>query len=72
VVTWDSVGGKSYRVQYSDGGGGRIGTFDDIPGEFADTNSASAPGTLRFTDDFTQTGPPLTSNRYFRVRVAVP
>jgi fibronectin-binding autotransporter adhesin len=72
VIAWDSVGGKTYRVQYSDGdgSGGFAGAFTDIPADLADTNSAGVAGALHFTDDFTLTAPPTAGARYYRVRLA--
>jgi autotransporter-associated beta strand protein len=74
VVTWDSVGGKSYRVQYSDGdaGGGYADAFADIPVDLTDTNAAGAFGAMTFTDDLALTAVPPASNRFYRVRIVAP
>jgi hypothetical protein len=66
VVTWESVGGRSYRVQY---GEDVRGLFTEIPDDFADTNAFGAAGAMQFTDDYTLTGAPPAGQRYYRVRV---
>ena len=68
VITWDSVGGKGYRVQYTDDV--IAGNYADVPGSPEDTNAAGFFGTTWFTDDFALTGTPSTSGRYYRVRLA--
>jgi subtilisin-like proprotein convertase family protein len=72
TVTWHSVGGKTYRVQYGNGtaDGGYTNVFTDIPLDVPDPNPAGIPGLLQYTDDFTLTGAPPASNRYYRVRLA--
>jgi hypothetical protein len=70
TFTWQSVGGKSYQVQFSDGdaGGGFNGAFTTIATVFTDPDPAGTPGTMSFTDDYTLTdGPPAHANRYYRV-----
>jgi fibronectin type 3 domain-containing protein len=63
TVNWNSMGGMSYVVQYSD----TITSFTDIV-TLTDPNPASTPGTLSFTDDFTLTPTPA-GGRYYRVRL---
>jgi hypothetical protein len=75
TLTWSSVGGVRYRVQFSDGdsGGQFNGSFTDIVRPLAvelDPAAGGAASTLTFTDDFTLTGgAPPNGNRYFRVKV---
>ena len=64
AITWDSVGGKGCRVQYSEGG--YSDAFADIPLDLADTNAPGVFGAMQFTDDFVLSGAAL-SNRYYRV-----
>ena len=71
VVTWDSVGGKSYRVQYSDGdaGGGYADTFVDIP-----RRSRRHERRRRLRHDAVHRRlhadrRPAASNRFYRVRL---
>jgi len=74
TVTWSSVGGKTYRVQFNNGDahGGFNGVFTDINLDIADPNPDGTPGSLSFTDDFSLTGPPPARNRYYRVRLKAP
>ncbi len=74
TITWQSVGGMRYRVQYSDGdtAGGYNGVFTDIvrpQAEETDPNSPGTPATMGFTDDYTFTPAPPAGRRYYRVRV---
>ena len=69
VITWDSVGGKAYRIQL--GGSGDVGGgFADVAVERVDTNAAGVSGRLSFTDDVTQPGMAAGSNRFYRVRLS--
>jgi hypothetical protein len=76
LLTWSSVGGTRYRVQFANGGAGGglpAGTFADIDRSITNEMDASPEGaasTQSFTDDFIQTGgPPPHGARYYRVRV---
>lgn len=75
TITWPSIGGVRYRVQYSDGNTNGLlsGSFTDIArGLTAEMDSAPAgtPSTQTFTDDFTLTGgAPAKGQRYFRIKV---
>lgn len=75
TLTWASVGGVRYRVQFSDGGNnpGFNGVFTDIVRPLsveidpAPTGSASVQN---FTDDFSLTGgAPATGQRFYRIKV---
>ena len=76
VLTWSSIGGTRYRVQFANGdagGGISPGAFTDVVRPIIDemdANPEGVPSTRSFTDDFTQTGgvPPYRA-RYYRVRV---
>jgi hypothetical protein len=76
TLTWDSVGGVRYRVQYSNAGtpAGVAGAFTDVVRSLANEMDSGPPGTAAtqsFTDDFTQTGgPPPNGTRYYRIKVA--
>jgi hypothetical protein len=68
LVTWQSVGGIRYRVQYTDGtaNGGYTNAFIDIvrtAPEETDPNPAGTPGAMTYTNAIT------SSNRYYRVRL---
>ncbi len=73
-LTWASVGGTRYRVQYADGtaNGGLMGVFSDIPRPLVSEMDPSPFGqsaTQTFTDPSTQSGNPLVSARYYRIKV---
>ena len=73
-ISWTSVGGTRYRVQYADGdsNGGLNGGFKDIP-RFIQEEMDAAPygeaSTQTYTDTFVQTGVPAARARYYRVQV---
>lgn len=74
-LTWASVGGSRYRVQFTDAAGpaGLAGGFTDIVRALTnemDLGPYGAAGTQQFTDDFTFTGGgPTNQSRYYRIRV---
>jgi len=75
TITWASVGGVRYRVQYCDGttNAGLCGTFTDIVRPLAvemDGSTVGAPSTRSFTDDYTLTGgAPASGRRFYRIKV---
>jgi hypothetical protein len=69
-LTWSSVGGTRYRIQYANGG--VAWAFTDIVrplGSEMDTNTYGSSSTQTFTDDFTLTAPPTNGARYYRVKI---
>jgi hypothetical protein len=68
-LSWSSIGGTRYRVQYSDN---LTNGFTDVI-RFIDTEMDPAPygtpSTQSFLDTFTQTGIPTNSARFYRVQV---
>jgi len=73
TITWASVGGVRYRVQFSNGtNNGFNGVFTDIIRPLTtelDAASVGASSTQTFTDDFTLTGgSPASGQRYFRIK----
>jgi hypothetical protein len=73
TITWASVGGVRYRVQYSNGTNtGFNGVFTDVVRPLTTELDAAPIGvasTQSFTDDFTQTGgAPPGGQRYFRIK----
>lgn len=74
ALTWSSIGGTRYRIQYSDGdvNGGVTGNFNGLI-RFIDTEMdatpSGAPSTQSFTDDFSQTGNPTNRARYYRIKI---
>jgi hypothetical protein len=73
TMTWASIGGSRYRVQFSDGdNGGFNGTFYDLTQHVTLEMDPAPPGALgsrSFTDDYTLTGNASSNDvRYFRVR----
>ena len=75
-MSWPSVGGTRYRIQYSNGdhSGGITDTFVDLfrPIDVEmDSSPHGTSSTQFFTDDFTITGSATNGVRYYRVK-AVP
>jgi len=71
-LSWDSIGGTRYRVEYSNGrgvGAAFTEVVRDISSEM-DSNAVGTAGTQTFVDDLSLTGPATNSARYYRVRVA--
>jgi hypothetical protein len=73
-LTWSSVGGTRYRVQFSNGdtNGGFTGVFTDVVRDLTNEMDLSAYGaasTQSFTDTFSLTGPPTNGARYYRVKL---
>ncbi|MBI3879372.1 MAG: M36 family metallopeptidase, partial [Verrucomicrobia bacterium] len=74
-ITWKSVGGVRYRVQFSDGdaGGGFNGVFTDVVRSAAgeiDPAAVGASSTMQFDDNFILTGgAPAQGRRYYRIKV---
>lgn len=71
VVTWRSVGGTHYRVQFSDGNAdlGFSGVFADLPRSASveiDPSPIGVSSSMSFTDDML---PPAVRSRFFRVKV---
>jgi hypothetical protein len=68
ALTWSSVGGTRYRVQYSNGdaNGGMTGTFSNIVRDIASEIDPSLYGTAS-TQSFTQTS--TNTARYYRIQV---
>ncbi|MGC3960011.1 MAG: Ig-like domain-containing protein [Verrucomicrobiota bacterium] len=70
TITWASVGGVRYRVQYSNG---LNGMFTDVVRPLViemDAAPAGAASTQTFVDDFSQTGgAPASSQRFYRIKI---
>ncbi len=69
-LTWSSIGGTRYRVQFADGS--IANPFDDvirlIDAEM-DGSLYGSTNTQSFVDNFTQTGASTNGSRYYRVKV---
>lgn len=74
TLTWPSVGGSRYRVQYSDGdtNGSFNGVFNDIIRPIyleMDAAPDDSDSTQTFVDDFTLTGgAPTNQARFYRIK----
>ncbi len=73
-MTWASVGGTRYRVQYQNAGASGLGnSFNDITRAIDKEMDAAPYGSnsaQTFLDDFTLTGgAPANQSRYYRVKV---
>ena len=72
TLSWSSVGGTRYRVQYANGGATFPPVFTDVVRSLAQELDASAYGTeatQTFVDDFTLTGAPTNGARFYRIKV---
>jgi endonuclease/exonuclease/phosphatase family metal-dependent hydrolase len=69
-MTWTSVGGKRYRVQYTNGGpgGGLKGGFTDIVRD-VNTETDAQPSGQASTQTFTDDSSPTNAVRYYRIKV---
>jgi hypothetical protein len=69
LITWDSVGGKTYAVQYA-GNLALASTGFTQALTWTETNMpAGVEGRATFVDDYTLTGgPPGPDGRYYRIR----
>ncbi len=68
-LTWSSIGGRRYRVQYSDDGPGGFTDLDRSLDDETDPGALGRAGTMEFVDDYSATGPPPNSRRYYRIRL---
>jgi endonuclease/exonuclease/phosphatase family metal-dependent hydrolase len=69
-LTWSSVGGTRYRVQYSDRAvTGPYTEFVRFFAEEMDPSPLGEPSSQSFTDPFTQSGSLPSSGRFYRVQV---
>jgi lysophospholipase L1-like esterase len=74
TLSWPSVGGVRYRVQFSDGTatGQFNGSFTDVVRPLSvelDPAPAGTASVRQFLDDFTLTPPPAGGRRYYRIKV---
>jgi hypothetical protein len=73
VLTWASVGGTRYRIQFANASAnGALPTFTDVTRSLSvemDGASYGSPSTQSFTDDFTLTGAPANGGRYYRIKI---
>jgi len=69
LITWNSVGGKTYTVQYANSLASSATDFTEAL-TLTETNvPAGIEATATFVDDYTLTGgPPVANGRYYRVR----
>jgi hypothetical protein len=70
LIRWSSIGGKRYAVEYADSLGANFLQALIV----AETNAPQGvASTETFVDDYTLTGgPPKTSGRFYRIRLADP
>jgi hypothetical protein len=73
TITWASVGGTRYRIQYANGPTNGLPVFNDIVRPLSqelDANPYGSNSVQTFVDDYSLTGgPPPNGSRYYRVRV---
>lgn len=71
LITWSSVGGTRYRIQFVDGNPQSTG-FHDLSRSVElemDPHPIGSTQTMTFVDDFSLTGLPAAGSRYYRIRV---
>jgi len=71
-ITWNSVGGKTYAVEYANKLAGNGSSFVQA---FTVTETNVAAGALTtnaFVDNCSLTGGPVASGRFYRVRLVYP
>jgi hypothetical protein len=71
-ITWNSVGGKTYAVEYANKLAGNGSSFVQV---FTVTETNVAAGVLTtnaFVDNCSLTGGPVASGRFYRVRLVYP
>ena len=72
-ITWPSVGGKTYSVEYADTLDPAGATFTPVFTVTEDAVVTGAGSTRTFIDDFTLTsGAPTSGTRYYRIRLVTP
>jgi hypothetical protein len=73
LITWNSVGGKTYVVEYADHPAWSAASYSQAM-EMTETNvPAGVDGMAIFVDDFTLTGgPPGPNGRYYRIKCVAP
>ena len=71
-ITWNSVGGKTYAVEYANQLGGNGSSF--VPAlTVTETSVAAGVQTTSFVvDNYSVTGGPPNSGRFYRVRLVYP
>lgn len=72
-ISWSSVGGKRYVVEYADSLTASGASFTQAAMMTATNVAAGVESTETFLDDYTLTGgPPGTKNRFYRVKLVNP
>lgn len=66
-ITWNSVGGKTYAVQYADSLSGNGSSFVQAMIVTETNVAAGVQTTNSFVDNFSLTGGPLANSRFYRV-----
>jgi hypothetical protein len=72
VVSWPSIGGTRYRVQYANAGTNGFPAMIDVTRSLSlemDAASYGIVSTQTFTDDFTLTAPATNGARFYRIKV---
>jgi hypothetical protein len=71
VLTWPSIGGTRYRLQYGNGIASAAILTDIVRplGVELDASPYGSDSTQTFVDDFTLTPPPTNGARFYRVKV---
>jgi hypothetical protein len=71
-ITWSSIGGKTYAVEYANNLTGNESSFVQASTVTASNVAAGVPTICSFVDDYSLTGGPINPARFFRVRLVNP
>ena len=71
-ITWNSVGGKTYAVQYANNLGGSGSSFVQALTVTETNVLAGVQTTSSFVDDYSLTGGAFSSSRFYRVMLVYP
>jgi hypothetical protein len=72
LITWDSVGGKTYAVEYANNLSGNRSTFAQALTVTETNVAAGVETTHSFVDDYSLTGGAPTNSRFYRVLLVYP
>ena len=72
LITWDSVGGKTYAVEYANNLSGNRSTFAPALTVTETNVAAGVETTHSFVDDYSLTGGAPTNSRFYRVLLVYP
>jgi hypothetical protein len=72
LITWNSVGGKTYAIEYADNLTGGGSSFVQALTVTETNVAAGVQTTNSFVDDYSLTGSGFTNGRFYRVMLVYP